>query len=152
LDATDRAILRELQKDARITNVELARRVGLTPPPTLRRMRNLEEHEVIQGYHACVNPAMLGWAITVIVMVSLKDQSAAELKRFEEHVAGLAEVRECHMLSGETDFMLKIVARDLPAFQDLLVHQIIAAPNVSGVRTALIIRSSKQAPGVPLDD
>ncbi len=95
---------------------------------------------------------MLGWAITVIVMVSLKDQSAAELKRFEEHVAGLAEVRECHMLSGETDFLLKVVARDLPAFQDLLVHQIIAAPNVSGVRTALIIRSSKQAPGVPLDD
>jgi DNA-binding Lrp family transcriptional regulator len=152
LDDTDRKLLRELQKDGRMSNVELARRVGLTPPPTLRRMRNLERAGVIRGYNARIDPVAIGWPISVFVMVTLKGQTSEELRAFEAHVASLPEIRECYMLNGETDFLLKVVARDLPGFQDFLVRQIVGAPHVSGVRTALTVRTSKDEPGVPLED
>ncbi len=150
LDPIDRQILRELQDDGRITNVELANRVGLTAPPCLRRVRTLEEEGTILGYHAEVAPARLGYGITVFAMVSLRSQAEADLKAFEAHVAGLEEVRECHMLNGEIDFMLKIVARDLQSFQQFLTSAITPAPNVAGVKTSLTIRTSKQRAGVPV--
>ena len=119
-DQIDQRILAELQKDGRITNVELASRVGLTAPPCLRRVRTLEEDGVIEGYHAQLNPARMGYTITVFAMVSLRSQAESDLRQFEEHIAKLAPVRECHMLNGEIDFVLKIVARDLQEFQEFL--------------------------------
>jgi DNA-binding Lrp family transcriptional regulator len=151
LDTIDRIILSNLQEDGRITNVELARRAGLTPPPCLRRLRSLEESGVIRGYHANLSPDALGWPITVFAMVSLKSQAEADLRAFEAHVADLPEVRECHMLNGEIDFLLKIVAKDLPSFQQFLTGQLTAAPNVESVKTSLTIRTAKQKPGVPID-
>jgi len=151
LDLIDRNILAALQDEGRITNVELASRVGLTAPPCLRRVRTLEEAGVIRGYHAQLDPAALGFGITVFAMVSLKSQAEADLLAFEEHVAKLPEVRECHMLNGEIDFVLKIVAHDLQAFQSFLTSQLTPAPNVASVKTSLTIRSSKKAPGVPVD-
>ncbi len=150
-DQIDRRILAELQGDGRMTNVELANKVGLTAPPCLRRVRALEETGVIHGYHAALNPAQLGYTITVFAMVSLKSQAEADLRAFEEHVAKLDPVRECHMLNGEIDFILKIVARDLSEFQSFLTTSLTPAPNVAGVKTSLTIRTSKNVPGVPVE-
>ncbi len=151
MDSIDRQIVAELQNDGRMTNVELAQRVGLTAPPCLRRVRSLEEGGVIHGYHAALNPAALGFTITVFAMVSLKSQAEADLRAFENHVATLEPVRECHMLNGEIDFILKIVARDLQEFQSFLTTSLTPAPNVAGVRTSLTIRTAKALPGVPVD-
>ena len=151
LDALDCAILATLQDEGRVTNVELARRVGLTAPPCLRRLHALEQAGVIRGYRADLDPEALGYAITVFAMVSLRSQAEADLRAFEAHVADLPEVRECHMLNGEIDFILKIVARDLHAFQSFLTARLTSAPNVASVRTSLTIRSSKLAAGVPVD-
>lgn len=151
LDAIDRQILRNLQSEGRVTNVELASRAGLTAPPCLRRVRALEEAGIIRGYHADLNPEALGYGITVFAMVSLKSQAEADLRAFEEHVAKLEPVRECHMLNGEIDFVLKIVAHDLQEFQRFLTTHLTPAPNVAHVKTSLTIRTSKSVPGVPVD-
>lgn len=150
IDDIDLQILAELQDDGRMTNVDLARKVGLTAPPCLRRVRALEESGAIKSYHAVVDPATLGYSITVFAMVSLKSQAEADLKAFEDHVTALPEVRECHMLNGEIDFILKVVARDLQSFQQFLTSKLTPAPNVVSVKTSLTIRTSKNAPGVPL--
>jgi DNA-binding Lrp family transcriptional regulator len=150
LDDIDRRLLAELQAEGRVTNVELAHRVGLTAPPCLRRVRSLEQQGVIRGYHAELEPAKLGFAITVFAMVSLKSQAEEDLRAFEEHVKGLPEVRECHMLNGEIDFILKIVSHDLQSFQEFLTSKLTPAPNVASVKTSLTIRTAKQEPGVPL--
>lgn len=150
IDDIDLQILGELQQDGRMTNVELARKVGLTAPPCLRRVRALEEAGAIKSYHAVVDPAMLGYTITVFAMVSLKSQAEADLKAFQDHVASLPEVRECHMLNGEIDFILKVVAPDLQSFQQFLTSKLTPAPNVVSVKTSLTIRTSKNLPGVPL--
>lgn len=150
IDDIDMQILGELQQEGRMTNVELARKVGLTAPPCLRRVRALEEAGAIKSYHAVVDPAMLGYTITVFAMVSLKSQAEADLKAFQDHVASLPEVRECHMLNGEIDFILKVVAPDLQSFQQFLTSKLTPAPNVVSVKTSLTIRTSKNLPGVPL--
>lgn len=151
LDQIDRDILGHLQSDGRMTNVELAQRIGLTAPPCLRRVRALEEGGVIKGYHADLSPEVLGWPITVFAMVSLRSQAEADLVAFEQHVAALPQVRECHMLNGEIDFVLKLVARDLPSFQSFLTEHLTSAPNVASVKTSLTIRTSKSKIGVPVD-
>jgi len=150
LDEIDKRLLSELQSEGRVTNVELAQRVGLTAPPCLRRVRGLEEEGVIRGYHADLDPSKLGFAITVFAMVSLKSQAESALREFEEHMHGLPEVRECHMLNGEIDFILKIVSHDLQSFQEFLTSKLTPAPNVASVKTSLTIRTSKHVPGVPI--
>ena len=152
LDKIDRRLLAELQAEGRVTNVDLARRVGLTAPPCLRRVRTLEEEGVIRGYHADLDASKLGFAIPVFAMVSLRSQAEEDLKAFEDHIAKLDEVRECHMLNGEIDFILKIVSRDLQSFQEFLTSKLTPAPNVASVKTSLTIRTSKHMPGVPLED
>jgi DNA-binding Lrp family transcriptional regulator len=150
LDPIDLKLLDELQSDGRITNVDLAAKVGLTAPPCLRRVRALEQSGIIKSYHAEVDPAALGYTISVFAMVSLKSQAEADLKAFEEHIRPIPEIRECHMLNGEIDFILKILAKDLQSFQALLTTQLTSAPNVSSVKTSLTIRTAKDQPGVPI--
>lgn len=149
-DRIDRHILQLLQENGRITNVELAERVGLTAPPCLRRVRALEEAGAIRGYHADLDGARLGYPITVFAMVSLRSQAERDLAAFEDHIATIPEVRECHMLNGEIDFILKIVASDLKSFQDILTTHLTPAPNVASVKTSLTIRTSKHASGIPM--
>ena len=151
LDKIDRRLLAELQAEGRVTNVDLARRVGLTAPPCLRRVRALEEDGVIRGYHAYLDASKLGFAITVFAMVSLRSQAEEDLKAFEDHINQLPEVRECHMLNGEIDFILKIVSKDLQSFQEFLTSKLTPAPNVASVKTSLTIRTSMHEPGVPLE-
>jgi DNA-binding Lrp family transcriptional regulator len=150
LDRIDRQLLAELQKEGRVTNVDLAKRVGLTAPPCLRRVRTLEEEGVIRGYHADLDPSKLGFSITVFAMVSLRSQAEEDLRAFENHIKALPEVRECHMLNGEIDFILKIVSKDLQSFQEFLTSKLTPAPNVASVKTSLTIRTAKHEPGVPL--
>src|SRR3569623_3383433 len=149
-DTIDRRILELLQSDGRMTNVDLAERVGLTAPPCLRRVRALEDRGVIRGYHADLAAATMGYPITVFAMVSLRSQAEHDLAAFEEHVATIPEVRECHMLNGEIDFILKIVASDLKSFQEILMTHLAPAPNVASVKTSLTIRTAKALPGVPV--
>lgn len=150
LDGTDLAILALLQEDGRMSNVDLAQRVGLTAPPCLRRVRALEEGGFIHSYHAEINGPALGYTIMVFAMVSLKSQAETDLRAFEDHVATLPQVRECHMLNGEIDFILKVVARDLQSFQQFLTSKLTSAPNVASVKTSLTIRTSKNEPGIPV--
>lgn len=151
-DDIDVRILGLLQDNGRMTNVELAERVGLTAPPCLRRVRALEQQGAISGYHAALDPAALGYNLTVFAMVSLKSQAESDLRAFEQLVAGIPEVRECHMLNGEIDFILKIVAPDLQSFQQILTTRLTTAPNVEHVKTSLTIRTSKALPGVPVPE
>ena len=151
LDEIDRMILAELQADGRMTNVELARRVGISAPPCLRRVRSLEQQGYIRGYHADVNARALGFEVQVYAMVGLVSQAEADLSAFEERCRNWPLVRECHMLNGEVDFILKCVAPDLSGFQGFLTGELTAADNVASVKTSLVIRGAKDAPGVPFD-
>ncbi|MEL6478863.1 MAG: Lrp/AsnC family transcriptional regulator [Pseudomonadota bacterium] len=151
LDPIDRKILTELQDDGRMTNVELSRRVGISAPPCLRRVRSLEEQGLIQGYHAKVNARALGYEVMVFALVSLKSQAGEDLAAFEELARGWPLVRECFMLNGEIDFLLKCVAPNLLTFQSFLTDDLTAAPNVASVKTSLVIRGAKDVPGVPFE-
>jgi len=151
LDPIDRMILAELQADGRMTNVELAKRVGISAPPCLRRVRTLEELGYIRGYHATVDARKLGFEVQVFAMVGLVSQAEADLSAFEERCRGWSMVRECHMLNGEVDFILKCVSPDLSTFQTFLTEELTAADNVASVKTSLVIRDAKDEPGVPFD-
>jgi DNA-binding Lrp family transcriptional regulator len=150
LDAIDRKILKELQDDGRITNVELARRVGISAPPCLRRVRALEEAGYVKGYRALLDEKKLGYDVTMFAMVHLASQAEPDLKAFEDFVRREPYVRECWMLSGEIDFILKCVAPSLASFQDF-VARLTSEPHVRNVKTSLTLRCSKDAPMVPLD-
>lgn len=150
LDATDWRILRELQADGRITNLALAGKIGLSPPPCLRRVRALEEAGLINGYTAVLDEAALGFALTAFAMVRLHNQAETDLRAFENALLGWPIVREAHMLSGESDYMLKCVARDLTSFQSFILDALTAAPNVASVKTFLTIRKAKREFGVPI--
>ena len=150
LDRIDRQILSDLQDDGRITNVNLAKRAGISAPPCLRRVRALEDSGSIKGYHAELDAGALGYSVSVFAHVGLNSQAEADLAAFEEMVRQWPEVRECHMLAGETDFLLKIVAKDWDAYQKFVTEKLTAAPKVANVKSALAIRSAKTMPGVPI--
>ena len=150
IDAIDRAILRELQNDGRITNVELARRVGISAPPCLRRVRSLEEDGIIKGYRGLLDEKRLGFDLTAFAMVHLVSQAEADLSAFAEQVGRWPLVRACWMLSGETDFLLLCVAPDLRTFQSFVL-ELTGAPNVRNVKTALTLAQAKDAPVVPME-
>jgi len=151
LDKIDRRILRDLQATGRMTNVDLAKRAGISAPPCLRRVRALEESGFIRGYHADINPEALGYGVTVFAQVGLSSQAEPDLKAFEALTTSWPEVREAYMLAGETDFLLKIVATDWDSYQRFLTTKLTAAPTVAHVRSSLAIRTSKYEPGVPIE-
>jgi DNA-binding Lrp family transcriptional regulator len=151
LDATDWRILRELQADGRITNIELARKVGISAPPCLRRVRALEAAGIIKGFTALLNEKALGFDVTAFAMIKLHSQAEADLIAFEKRAQSSPIVRDCYMLSGEIDFLLHCVAPDLSAFQDFIIHELTAAPNVASVKTSLVIRASKHTEGLPVE-
>jgi len=150
LDTIDWRILKELQADGRITNLALAQRVGISAPPCLRRVRALEEAGYITGYHAEVDGRMLGFELDAFAMVGLHSQAEPDLRAFENRVLSWPLVREAYMMSGETDYVLKCVAPDLTTFQNFVLEELTAAPNVASVKTALAIRRVKREAGVPI--
>ena len=150
LDPLDWRILKELQADGRITNIALSQRIGLSAPPCLRRVRALEDAGYIRGYTALMDEKMLGFELTAFAMVGLHAQAEPDLRAFENRVLGWPLVRECYMMSGETDYILRCVAPDLGTFQDFVIKDLTAAPNVASVKTSLAIRRAKLEPGVPI--
>ena len=151
LDAIDWRILKELQANGRISNVELAEKIGLSPPPCLRRVRALEQAGLITGYYAALDEKQMGYNLIGYAMVGLHSQAEADLRAFENRLLGWAIVRESYMLSGDSDYILKCVAADLQAFQDFVLKDLTAAPNVAHVKTTLAIRRAKFEPGVPIE-
>ncbi len=151
LDSIDMRILSELQSNGRITNVELSRRAKITAPPCLRRMRALEKAGYVRGYHADLDGKLLGYEVSGFVFVGLSSQAESDLKQFEDHVRAWPNVRECLMLSGEVDFLLKVVAKDLSAFQTFITDTLTAAKNVASVKSSLVIHPTKSEPGVPIE-
>jgi DNA-binding Lrp family transcriptional regulator len=148
LDETDLRILAELQADGRMTNVELARRVGMSAPPCLRRVRALEEAGIIKGYRALVDEKALGYQIVCFAFVHLASQAESDLSGFQERMRDWPAVRECWTLSGDIDFVLKCVTPDLRTFQ-ALVADLTALPNVRTIRTAVALDRVKDEPIVP---
>jgi DNA-binding Lrp family transcriptional regulator len=152
LDKIDRKILKTLQANGRITNVELAQGVGISAPPCLRRMRALEDAGFIKSYHAKLDPVHLGYGVTVFAMVKLTSQAETDLSKFEKRIKELPMIRECHIVAGEVDFILKIVAKDWDSYQNFLLSELTAMPNVTSVKSLLTMRSTKDEPGVPIED
>ena len=150
LDRIDLRILKDLQDDGRMTNVELARRAGISAPPCLRRVRALEEAGFIKSYHAELDIEQLGYEVIFFALVGLDNQSEAVLTAFEDRAGEWPEVRACHMARGPHDFVLKIVAHNT-AHENELTTKLTAAPHVATVLTMQVIRTSKRVPGVPLD-
>ncbi len=150
LDRINRQILSDLQENGRITNVELAANAGISPPPCLRRLRGLEDDGYIRGYHADLDPTMLGYEAELYALVGLESQALDRLQAFETTVAGWSEVRECHMVRGGGDFLLRIVAHDT-AHENAITQRLTGATDVVRVTTFPVIRTAKRAPGVPID-
>ncbi|MDI4665087.1 Lrp/AsnC family transcriptional regulator [Xanthobacter autotrophicus] len=150
LDAVDWKILDELQRDGRMTNVELSRRVGISAPPCLRRVRALEEAGIIEGYRALLDEKRLGYDLMAFAMVHLISQAETDLAAFQDRIAQWPLVRSAWMLSGDVDFLMLCVTPDLRTFQTFVLD-ITAAPNVRNVKTALTLKQSKNAPVVPLE-
>lgn len=150
LDKIDWLILDELQKDGRITNIELAQRVGISAPPCLRRVRRLENLGIIKSYHANIDNVSVGWALSVFVLVGLDTQKESVLKEFETQMAEIPEVRECHMVRGNVDFLIRFIAHDTED-ENRLTHQLITHPHISKVQTLQVIRTAFQREGIPLE-
>ena len=153
LDRINRKILSDLQNDGRISNVELATNAGISPPPCLRRLRLLEDEGYIRGYHADLEPSMLGYEAEFYVLVGLESQALDRLKAFETAVSLWEEVRECHMIRGGGDFLLRIIARDT-SHENELTQRLTSIMDVLKITSFPIIQSSKRLAGVPisLDD
>ena len=151
LDKIDRKILRDLQANGRITNVELSKNAGISAPPCLRRVRALEESGFIKGYYARLDTPTLGYGMSVFALIKLASQAETELKKFEEKCTETRQIRECHMLSGEVDFLLRIVSKDWDDYQKFLTEELTALENVVSVKTMPLVRSFKEKTGVPID-
>lgn len=150
LDEIDRQILSDLQENGRITNVDLAQRAGISAPPCLRRVRALETDGYIRGYHADLNAEKLGFEVMFFALIGLATQAQDRLRAFETLVRDWPSVRECHMVRGGGDFLLKLFARNT-AHENELTQALTSAPDVVRVTTFPVIRTDKALPGVPLE-
>lgn len=151
LDPFDKKILTELQTFGRITNVELASRVGLSPSPALARTRQLEEDGIVAGYVAILDPEKLGGSVSVFIHVTLERQSEAMLEVFENTVKALPEVMECYLMSGDADYMLRVVVRDTVALRDFILDKLTKTPGVANIRSSFALKQVKYKTALPLD-
>jgi Lrp/AsnC family leucine-responsive transcriptional regulator len=151
MDATDLAMLRHLQDDGRLPNAALAERVHLSPSPSLRRLKRLEEDGTIRGYRAIVDRRRVGLGLTVFVEVKLSGHSRRRAQEFGEAVAGIDAIVACHIVAGMSDMMLEVVVPDLAAYEHLLLETLLELPGVTDVRSNVAIRTIKEAGSLPLD-
>ena len=151
LDGIDLKILRILQDEGRVSNLDLSKKIGMSPPPTLRRVRDLEKNGFIDGFRANIDPSKLGYDLTAWIFISLKNQNEESLNSFEKLVWGWETIRECYMLNGEVDFILKSVSKNMAEFNDFLSRNITSNENVSSVKTAFAIKTTKRLGNVPID-
>ncbi|MCK7592877.1 Lrp/AsnC family transcriptional regulator [Pseudomarimonas salicorniae] len=152
LDRTDRRLLLALQGDARLTTAQLAERVALSPSPCWRRIKALESDGVIRGYHARLDATQLGWGVTAFVHIMLENHSRDLGERFEEAVRGIDRVIACHNVSGEYDYLLQVVARDLQDFGEFARDRLRSLPGVKEINSSLSLREVKSGPDLPVPD
>ena len=150
LDSIDRRILRVLQEDAGIANVKLARKVGLSPSPCLRRVQRLEEAGVIRRRVTLVEPAAVGLGVSVFVQVSLEKQAAQALRTFEKTVLERPEVMECYLMTGDADYLLRVVVPDIPAFERFVLDQLTRISSVARVRSSFALKQVKYTTTLPI--
>lgn len=150
LDAVDRRIVRQLQSNGRISNVDLADGVGLSPAPCLRRVRALEDRGVIRGYSAQVDQSAVGLPINVFVHVTLEKQIEHNLDDFEAEVSRRPEVMECYLMTGDADYFLRVVVTDLPAYERFLKRHLTRIPAVANIRSSFALKQVLQRSELPL--
>jgi Lrp/AsnC family transcriptional regulator, leucine-responsive regulatory protein len=150
LDQTDIRILEILQKDSNITNAQLAQEIGLSPAPTLERVKKLENGGVIKSYHAVVHPASIGLGVSTFVMVSLKGHNKENINRFTSAIAEIPEVVECHHVTGQADFILRIVSSDIPAYQNLMLDKVTNIDVVDNMQSMVILSTFKDSHVLPV--
>lgn len=150
-DAADVRILRALQEDGRITNAQLAERVGMATTPCWRRVRRLEEEGAIRGYRADLDREALGFGVMAFILVQIDSHSEAEAVRFEQEVTDLPEVVACYAVAGGTDFMLQVVARDLNAYSDFAMRVVRRLPRIRAMTTNLVLKEIKPFAGLPVE-
>lgn len=150
IDALDRRILKQLQSDGRMTNQQLSERVGLSPSPCLRRLKQMEREGVITRYVALVDPDKLGLGVTAFTRVRLDSQDDRHLAAFEEAVGAFPEVMECYLMTGEADYQLRVLVEDLKAFEDFLRHKLTKIRGISQVTTAFALRPVTYNTSLPI--
>jgi Lrp/AsnC family transcriptional regulator, leucine-responsive regulatory protein len=148
LDPTDRKILEILQNNSNITNAQLAQEIGLSPAPTLERVKKLENAGIIRSYHAVV--ASVGLGVSTFVMVSLKGHNKENIEKFINAIKKIDEVIECHHVTGQADFILKIVATDIPAYQNLMLEKVTNIEVVDNMQSTVILSTFKDSKVVPI--
>jgi DNA-binding Lrp family transcriptional regulator len=152
LDAIDRKILQELQSHGRATNVEIAAKVHLSAPQCFRRTRALEERGVIRGYGAVIRPEALGLDVTAYVSVSIAGDQFGRVRDIEAQIRGYPQILECHAVSGDYDYLLKVVARDLKSLSTFLTDRLMQVPGIDDVRSMIALEEIKPASPLPVDD
>jgi Lrp/AsnC family leucine-responsive transcriptional regulator len=152
LDAIDRKILQILQEEGRITNSELAYRIGLTPTPTMERVRRLERDGFILGYRAVVDPKKVGRGQTVFIQVSLQAHRKDMIESFLAAVADMPEVQECYHTTGASDYMLKVCVRDIEDYEDFVMHKITKAPSFSRIESTIVLSVPKNNPVLSINE
>ncbi len=150
LDTIDRRILQQLQVRARQTNVELADAVGLSPSACLRRVRELEERGVIAGYVALGAPAALGLGVSVMLNVTLERQGESALEEFERRINDWPEVMECYLMTGDADYLLRVVVADLPAYEHFLMHRLTRVPGIASIKSSFSLKQIVHRTALPM--
>ncbi len=150
MDATDRAILRALQKNGRAPNAVIAEQVNLSESACSRRLRDLEKQGVLTGYTALVDPKAVGLGLTVFLTITLKSQAETVLAEFEAAAAGMAEVMECYLMTGEADYLMRVVVADVAAFEMLHSAKLTRLPHVSRITSSVALRTAARRAGLPI--
>lgn len=150
LDELDQMILEKLQADAKITNAQLAKEIGLSPAPTLERVKKLEKLGVIQSYHAIVDAAKIGLGVTTFVQVSLVSHKKSVIQSFVKKIEKIPNVIECHHMTGAADFLLKIVAKDIPAYQKLMLEEVSEIEEINHMQSMIVLSTFKHSHVLPL--
>ena len=151
MDSLDFKILEKLQHDARITNVALAESVNLSPAPCLRRVKDLEEKGVIRGYSTLLNAEKLGWMVSVFIEIRLERQVLSDLQVFEEQIERFPQVMECYLMTGSSDYLLRVVAKDLKSLQTFITDQLAGVPNVANIQSSVALKQVKYKTALPID-
>lgn len=152
LDLTDRKILELLQANSNITNAQLAQEIGLSPAPTLERVKKLETAGVIRSYHAVVDAASVGLGVSTFVMASLKGHNKDNITKFMKAIENIKEIVECHHVTGQADFILKIVCTDIPSYQNLMLEKVSNIEVVDNLQSMVILSTFKDTKMVPIPE
>jgi Lrp/AsnC family leucine-responsive transcriptional regulator len=151
MDELDLDILKRLQDDAKITNVALAEAVNLSPAPCLRRVRELELAGVIRSYTTLLDSEKMGWGVSVFIDVRLEKQVISDLRIFEENIQSYPEVMECYLMTGTSDYLLRVVARDLKSLQTFITDKLAGTPNIANLRSSIALKQVKYKTALPID-